>query len=302
MKTLRRLDVNPLDAAGVRRVRRALPRCSFGGSEGADPPPLDLRPADWVRPAPVVGQPQDFWEASDIALLATATSVRVRDPGVGDLPALAGLPELRELSFEGTELVADDLAEVAKLGRLQALDLSGQARVMTPAALAHVARLSSLTTLRLASGEDVLKNASLAPVGKLARLRVLDLSDNGSITDQGVEQLANLRALEVLSFRGCYRIGDRALAQVASLSSLTTLDLSVTRVSDSGIATLSSRTPIRELILQGTSVTDEAVPALAKLVGLRVLDLKQCLRVSDQGVAAIRSALPACRVIPPRGD
>ncbi|MEE2727896.1 MAG: leucine-rich repeat domain-containing protein [Candidatus Latescibacterota bacterium] len=99
----------------------------------------------------------------------------------------------------------------------------------------------------------------------LASVARLDLSQRGVVELAGIEQLPNLRRLHLAD----NSLGDEAMAALASLALLDTLDVAgngLTRV-----AHLAALRSLRVLILSDNAITD--LTPLAALTGLEILDL-----------------------------
>ncbi|HVA47817.1 MAG TPA: protein kinase [Pirellulales bacterium] len=153
-----------------------------------------------------------------------------------------------------------DLAELAGMSNLQALDLEGTA--ITDAGLAHLSGLSGLRRLDL-SGTSI-TDAGLERLQSLADLRRLFLAET-AISDAGMPHLARFTHLDRLGLRGT-DVGDAGLVHLAKLRQLASLDLSYTRITDNGLAHLNQLSALEEIDLSGTRVTSAGVRALVRLL------------------------------------
>jgi hypothetical protein len=92
-------------------------------------------------------------------------------------------------------------------------------------------------------------------------------------------------------------ITDRGLAVVAAMPALERLSLRLTNVTDSGLRVLEGNESLCTLNIQRTSISDGAVPTLATFRNLRNLYTSGS-RLSPDGLARLRRALPKCQVAP----
>ncbi|MBX9625812.1 MAG: hypothetical protein K2X82_18575 [Gemmataceae bacterium] len=114
--------------------------------------------------------------------------------GVSDAEAarLAGCKELRELVIPSATVTARGVADLAKLTRLEKLDLSDNPK---------------------------LPDAALAPLGKLERLEFLYLAKTG-VTDKGLDHLKPLEGLRTLDLRRTAVTEDAARAFADAMPNL----------------------------------------------------------------------------------
>ena len=95
---------------------------------------------------------------------------------------------------------------------------------------------------------------------------------------------ARLKSLN-LDSRG---VSDAAMPAVATIASLTHLDLFGARVTDAGLKQLSKLHELRHLELCGGGISDAGVARVGgALSALRILNLSQNLGITDRGVAAL---------------
>jgi hypothetical protein len=183
-----------------------------------------------------------------------------------DLPRLAGLKALEELSVEDAAI--------------------------TDAGLPQLGRLSGLTALALVHTR--ISDAGLAQLAGLRHLVSLNLADT-AVTDAGLRHLTGLKGLRELSLEGT-RVTDAGLAPLGELPLLYYLNLSWTPVTGSGLGHLAGLKSLHRLDLRGTSLTPEGLNALTRLKNLRELNLKDT-RVTAPGVTWLSKQLPACKII-----
>ncbi len=79
------------------------------------------------------------------------------------------------------------------------------------------------------------------------------------------------------------------------MSNLQVLALNGTQITDAGLVHLQNLIALEELHLSWTEIIDVGLVYLHKLKNLRSLDLDYT-KVSDAGIAAVKQALPDCRI------
>ncbi|HUG90208.1 MAG TPA: protein kinase [Planctomycetaceae bacterium] len=172
---------------------------------------------------------------------------------------------------------------------LISIDLTANERAA--GGLQNLAGLSQLRSLKL-YGVRV-TDADLEHVGRLDALVHLDLY-HAQITDAGLEHIAGLTRLESLSIHHT-QVSDAGLAELAGLRELQALNLAATDVSDEGLAHLEPMVELRWLQLSRTRVTDAGLEHLKGFKELSELYLSD-LSLSDDAVASLQAALPACSI------
>lgn len=233
----------------------------------------------------------------------------ISDSGLEDL---AKLSALQKLILNYTLVEGPGIAFLSRLPRLRHLELKGIQIGKETATL--VGRLSSLETLSL--GYSNLVDEAMKPLLALQRLRVLDLigtqvSDAGiahiralpiedlslsytNVTDASVEHLTTLPLVRLALVKT--RVTDKGVTALASIRTLTHLNLDYTQVGDAGIRELKALARLTDLRLDSTDVSDTSVPIFAQLPSLKVLNLYHTL-VTEAGYSKIKAALPACEIV-----
>ncbi|MGH7136132.1 MAG: protein kinase domain-containing protein, partial [Pirellulales bacterium] len=168
--------------------------------------------------------------------------------------------DVAKISLAQMNISDDDLAELAGIPNLEALDLEGTP--ITDAGLVHLSRLSHLQRLDL-SGTSV-TDAGLALLTSIGGLRRLFLAET-AITDAGMPHLAHFTHLNRLSLSGT-KMSDAGLIHLAKLRQLASLDLSYTRVSDKSLNYLRHLSALEEIDLSGTRFSSAGVRALVRLL------------------------------------
>lgn len=158
--------------------------------------------------------------------LSLANCRRLTDEAVINISHLVSL---ETLSLDGCRCLTDrSMAALASLIRVKKLGLS-QCDLLTDGGLRHLRHLENIQELSLGwcrSISDAGVEILCSQPGRADNLRMLSLARIG-ISDDGVEHIANLRALEELDLNGCANIGSTCLGNVlAELPRLSSLDVS----------------------------------------------------------------------------
>ena len=211
------------------------------------------------------------------------------DVGLEHLPALS---ELEHLKLGGNMITGLNLNFLKLLPKLKTLSLRGVQRRnagacwtprITDLDLETLSLLSGLEELDLGVGIGLGMGGKPAAVGggnckltgglqitdlgvakltKLKKLRRLDLS-GARLTTEGVQLLQSL-PLERLSLWASDGVDSTAASALAAIPTLSTLDLSYTKVDDQGLQQLSKLPNLKQLYLTETRVTQEGVEAFRK--------------------------------------
>ena len=134
--------------------------------------------------------------------------------------------------------------------------------------LGHIAALESLNVIATKASDDW-----IAPLGKLTNLKTLRFTNNGKLTDAGMEHLAGLKNLETFSFVGTAITG-RAYAKCKDWKHVIKVSHRGSSIDDEGLQQLCDHLPNLESIsLAHAKFTDAGAPHLAKLTKLKGLEL-----------------------------
>ena len=135
----------------------------------------------------------------------------------------------------------------------------------------HVGHLSALESLNVISTK--FNDDWIAPIGQLTTLKKLSFTNNGKLTDAGMEKLAGLTNLETFSFVGT-QITGRAYAKCIGWTKVTRVSHRGSSIDDDGLKELCAHLPNLESIsLAHAKFTDAGAPNLAKLTKLKGLEL-----------------------------
>jgi len=155
-------------------------------------------------------------------------------------------------------------------------------------------RLGSVTGVSLRG--TWINDADLRRLNELPDLKTLDLSLT-HITDQGMQEIKDLRGITDLSlyfaeyvtdesvaaikgWKGLKRlnlhgtkVSDTGLEHIAGISTLESLDVGSTLMTDVGLERLTNLTNLKQLTMGGNELGDAGLQALRQMPGLTYLDL-----------------------------
>lgn len=134
--------------------------------------------------------------------------------------------------------------------------------------LGHITTLESLNVISTKANDEWIK-----PLGKLTNLKTLRFTNNGKLTDAGMETFAGLTNLETFSFVGT-QITGKAYAKCTGWTKVTRVSHRGSSIDDSGLKELCEHLPNLESIsLAHAKFTDAGAVHLAKLTKLKSLEL-----------------------------
>lgn len=162
-------------------------------------------------------------------------------------------------------------------------------RIETPALLKEGAVVASVVLY----SNDHVSDDDLGRFADLENLIVLALS-NTKVSDAGMHHVSQIHTLQRLDLQNS-RVTGRGLRQLVALPSLKTLWADGLQVSNADIEALAGCTQLEELSLSDPSITDDAVNYLKNMHSLQSLNLAGT-SVSADGKAALRVAIPGCRI------
>lgn len=144
----------------------------------------------------------------------------------------------------------------------------------------HLGHIQTLESLNIIATK--LSDEWIAPLGKLTNLKSLRFTNNGKLTDVGLEHLAGLKNLETFSFVGTGMKG-HAYAKFAGWTRLIKVSHRGSSIDDEGLRQLCEHLPNLESIsLAHAKFTDAGAVHLAKLTKLKRLEI------------GTRNATPSC--------
>lgn len=183
-----------------------------------------------------------------------------------DLHYLEYFPDLTSLQL-GPEMTNQAVENLRFVPKLRTLNL--QCSLVTDEGLSHLQHVPGLEELSLHGCKNI-TDACLVHVGRLQQLRSLDLAAT-KIGDSGLAHLRNLSNLERLELYHYLKITNAGLAHLAGMNKLTYLRLSFTKIGDRGLLHLEKLCVLKDIVLGRTKVT-------------------------ENGIARLRTALPGCNV------
>lgn len=134
--------------------------------------------------------------------------------------------------------------------------------------LGHITTLESLNIISTKFNDEWMPN-----IAKLTNLKSLRFTNNGSLTDAGMEQLAGLKNLEAFSFVGT-KITGKAYAKFDGFTKLVKVSHRGSSINDEGLKELCDHLPNLESIsLAHAKFTDAGAPNLAKLTKLKGFEI-----------------------------
>ena len=130
----------------------------------------------------------------------------------------------------------------------------------------------------------------------LKNLKELDLA-NTAVTDAGLQHLKDAPGLEILNLTET-KISDAGLEVFQHMPNLKELRLDNLNIHDDGLKFLGGLTKLRWLSLCG-QITDAGLEHLKGLTGLKSLLLNACDKITKQGAAKLKAALPKTEFVLP---
>ena len=144
----------------------------------------------------------------------------------------------------------------------------------------HLGHIQTLESLNIIATK--LSDEWIAPLGQLTNLKTLRFTNNGKLTDVGLEHLAGLKNLETFSFVGTGMQG-HAYAKFEGWTRLIKVSHRGSSIDDEGLRQLCEHLPNLESIsLAHAKFTDAGAVHLAKLTKLKRLEI------------GTRNATPSC--------
>jgi serine/threonine protein kinase/Leucine-rich repeat (LRR) protein len=225
------------------------------------------------------------------ALCLVEIELREREVTDGDIAKLTGLKSLEGLDLYHTSASDAGLEHLNELAALKRLNL-GRTKV-SATTIAKIKKLTKLTYLQVnvtpVEAAEVLKN--LSPECRLTDL-VLD-----HVTDADMERVSRMTSLKTFRF-GASANGPSAagFVHLAKLPELQALSVTGAGVSVAELAPLGEMKQLVTLSLNYMNhVDDSVVELLRSLTNLKNLTLSKT-RLTPEGIAALRKAVPACKI------
>jgi len=192
-----------------------------------------------------------------------------------------------------------DLDDLKRIPKLRTLSLSGK-KYNDEAAQAIADTFQSLESAYL-RGTSI-TNAGVEHLAKIKTLKILTLDD--SLVDDGMaDAIRKMKQLTWLSVENC-AVGDDTLAALSDCPDMWYVYLANTQVTDKGIAHLSKlKKPLALYLAECKLVTDASIESLAQLSKSGNLHINlQRSGITEKGARQLQAALPDAQIswgIPP---
>ncbi|MDP1590789.1 MAG: hypothetical protein Q8M07_23745, partial [Prosthecobacter sp.] len=203
------------------------------------------------------------------------------------LRALAQMPTLEVLNFQGAHLTAADLA-VLENAPIKSLHLAGFS-LKDEAAMRVFSTMKNLRTLSLG---DLINSEVIAAMPVLPKLEIFTSATNDRVLDDLLPLLPKkFPALQRIDLWQAKKIQGETLGSLKDLKDLRDLGLNHTQVDDNKLTAITGMKQLQILGISGTKVTDACIPTLKTLKALDYLSMFET-QITDAGLlelAEIRS-------------
>lgn len=228
---------------------------------------------------------------SSLSLLSKLTLDSCRSITYKGLKALKNLENLTSLNLKWCGLQDKDLKGLKRYKNLKSLLLED---FKISYGLRYLKNLTTLTTLELSNfplntGSNSISNRAIEALPPL-HLTTLKLGGNQLLTDEGLRNLAPLTSLTHLDLSLCHGITDQGLKNLYPLSSLTYLSLMIcSGITDKGIKKLKQLNQLKSLNLAHCmGITNKGLQKL-KLLKLSWLKLDGCANIAEAKISEIKT-------------
>jgi hypothetical protein len=184
------------------------------------------------------------------------------------LKAIAGLPALESFSTNGSELTDADIPTFATFKNLQALQFFHPNKGLTGATFPSLASLPNLQGISV-GGSTTFGDAAMAGIAQLPHIENLR-SWHSAVTIEGVKSLTALKGLKSLMLgqrlaqKPPATLSDDAVAVLAQIPSLESLDLEEARLSLPALEKLKQLPNLKRLSLKGVDISEADIATLKK--------------------------------------
>ncbi|MFO0823679.1 MAG: hypothetical protein U0792_11275 [Gemmataceae bacterium] len=193
---------------------------------------------------------------------------------------LLEFPGLNRVEIKNTpKLTADGVSELGKVKQLRAVELAGP--LISDAVAKSLSGATAITELNLSGGS--LTDDGVKELAALTKLETLSITQNKKIKGTTVPSLVAVKGLKYLTINNC-ELGDlEGWGALKALSKLTSLGLAQTGVTDAGLKEIGKLTQLTILGLDGTPITDAGLADLKNLRSLDKLSLVDT-KITDKAV------------------
>lgn len=190
-----------------------------------------------------------------------------------------------QVDLPSSRTTDETLSHIANLKSLKMLEIS-MCNDITDDGVRHLASLTNLEDLDLFA--SAVGNRGQSHLSNLTNLRRLQLSGLG--TEEGLRHLTKLTRLESLTigYGIGYPVTAAGLGHLQNMKNLSRLRMDGCEVSDEGLAIIGGFTKLESLMLERGTMTDAGMAHLSDLAQLRWLNLRDCVKIGDTGIAHLR--------------
>jgi serine/threonine protein kinase/Leucine-rich repeat (LRR) protein len=207
---------------------------------------------------------------------------------------LTRLAKLKALDLAATKVTDAGMAHVAELAALENVGLGGTR--VSRIGLEHLKRLPNLNALRI-QGTDV-AGADILVLNQFPQLETLCVGVK-QLSREGGRHISQLPSLRFLTVSQAIRKANYEF--LANMSNLIGFKFEHGKFTDDDLIYIRDLQQLKNVRLWGTQVTDAGLSHLRNLTNLELLELEHnyapVTRVTGQGVAVLREALPKCRIV-----
>jgi len=193
---------------------------------------------------------------------------------------LNDVTDLKFVSLDCRRFTPQGVARLGQFDRLESVHLLNP----VDAQLARVQGWRNVQSLTLEGGTYT--DAGLAPLSTLPGLKDLSLVTS-PITDDAMDNLKNLAALEKLQLTVCGKLSGSKFGSLAALPNLHEIIVMVTPLSAQGLAELAKLPRLARLTLDAAKFKSDDFAGLAKMTNLVHLMLNQALAFDDQAAMSL---------------
>lgn len=211
------------------------------------------------------------------------------------LPIIGRFIHLKKLDLRDYTFVTDEtLSALAPLTELNSLGLS-RSRV-TGTGFTALRGWTELRGLHLGTETPVSAEGLAAIAATFPKLEELGIGQGATLAGGAdFRTLAGLKALRILT-ASLPTLDDAALADIAQITPLESLNVNGSGVTARGISALKPLKLLTKLLVENCkSIDDDAISSIKELKGLKDVYLKETL-ISSEGVSALKKALPGCKI------
>jgi serine/threonine protein kinase len=224
----------------------------------------------------------------------TIAGVAMSDIDWSALSALQDCKTLYELDLTDTKFGDNDIPALAGVAQIKKLNLRGT--LVTNEGIKRLARSKVLPQLEvLLMGNTRTTGAMFPYLSEMPRLRTIDTENIDGTTLADLKILIENKALKAFDF-GSMPIGDEGM-KILGQTTIEILEVEDCGITDKGLAYLSHQKRLRKLnIAHNPGITDKSVKVLAGLPNLQVLRTGMQTGVSKAGLERLMRSNPQLEI------